>query len=822
MQGLADTRVRVLVARPHLSAALLIALFVLIYLWPVLIGGDILSPNAFLWNLVPWRSAHPPGVAQYTNGLLTDIPLADYPWRFFAREMLQQGTFPAWNPHVFAGAPFYSNPQTGLFSIFSLPLWILPLNYAIGLAAGLKLWTGGFGTYLLVRQLRLGFLPGLLAGIAFAFSAINITWLTHETLPAVAVLLPWIVLLVERIFERGGLGSAVGLALVTAIGLGGGHPGMQVHLIAAAGLYALLRFALLREGPLAQRARTLGLVLGGLGTGVLLMGAMLVPEVLSSHGTLGTAARQGGGGGSLPGAHMPFTAIRSVLFPGWWGRPGGAELSERLLEATGLEDANYNERTFYAGAVALILAGGGLVTRGAWRRKAPFAVLGVLGLAIPLHTPGLYDLVIHLPAFDLVQNQRMHFVFAFAVAVLAAFGLQAVLERARDEPRRMAVAIGAVVVGLGAIATVHTRAGDMGRFVQHVFTGSDSSSPGVLSLTAIAWFLLFAGGVLCALIAARRRPEWTTALAVGLVALAALDAYHFAVGYQPMGPASKVIPPRTPAIAYLQRHADAGRFVGFEYELPTEWSLIYGLDDVRGYDPPQPTLRYYRLWLTAEPEQTNWQPFKIDGLSPQAAKVVSVLGARYVLAGPGVATLPLGDRALQPLQRVYAGSDATIFVNPNAVPRALVAPRVRLTADEDATRAALVGDGFDPRRTVVVERDQPGVAALAGTGAGGRVAVASEANSSVTLNATLTRRGLVVLNDDFTDGWTVRVDGDTAPALHVNDVMRGVVVGPGQHRIVWIYRVPGLRAGLLLSLLGLALLGGGAAVLAVRARRQRS
>ena len=67
-------------------------------------------------------------------------------------------------------------------------------------------------------------------------------------------MLPWMLWLVERIFARGRLGSALGLAVVTAVALGGGHPGMQVHVMLAAGLYALLRAALLRERRRARAA----------------------------------------------------------------------------------------------------------------------------------------------------------------------------------------------------------------------------------------------------------------------------------------------------------------------------------------------------------------------------------------------------------------------------------------------------------------------------------------------------------------------------------------------------------------------------------------
>ena len=89
-----------------------------------------------------------------------------------------------------------------------------------------------------------------------------------------------------------------------------------------------------------------------------------------------------------------------------------------------------------------------------WRSKGPFAVLAVLGLAIPLHLPGLYQLVTHLPLFDQVQSQRLHFVWAMGVAVLAAFGLQAVLERPAGDRRRLAVWLAALALGVVVLAIV--------------------------------------------------------------------------------------------------------------------------------------------------------------------------------------------------------------------------------------------------------------------------------------------------------------------------------------------------------------------------------
>lgn len=815
---------RYLFAHPHVAAALLFGLFVLVYLWPVLLGGRILSPISVLYGFWPWQTLAPEDIAQWSNGLLSDVPTADYPWRFLIREMLHDGTFPAWNPHILAGIPLYSNPQTGLFSLFSLPLWILPLNYGIGVGAALKLWAAGFGSYLLVRQLRLGFLPGLLAGLCFSFSAIHIVWLTHETIPAVAALLPWMLWLVERIYQGGRLGSLLGLAAATAIGLGGGHPGMQVHLMVAVASYAVLRAAFGGDGSSArERLRPLGFAFGGLALGALLMSFMLLPEALSSRGTLGTEARAGGQG-TLPGTEMPLTTIRSVVFPDWWGRPSSYEGSGPITElAPGVAvGVNYNERTFYAGAVGLLIALVGLAAAGRWRRKGPFLGLAVLGLAIPLHAPGLYELVSHLPVLELVQNQRLHFVWAMAMSVLAAFGLQALLERPAGERRRLAVVVAGFALGVGMLVSVGLNGDVVRDTATHFVTGEDFRSIPVVSMTSVVWFLLFVLGVAVALLAAWRWPGRRTWIAVGVVLLASVDMLHFAGNYQPMAPASKAIPPRTGSIAYLQRHRDDGRILGIGGALPNDWSLTYGLHDIRGYDPPQPSVRYFRLWKIAEPGQLDWTSFAMEGLTPAGLQVASVLGARYVVTEPGAQVAPEAGRALRALRVVYRGRDARVFENPRAAPRALVVQRVRLVAGEHKARTALVSPRFDPRREAVVEEGTSrDVTALAGAGASsppGSVSIADESNASVTLHARLQRRALVVLNDSWTPGWTVRVDGREAELLRVNEVMRGVVVDAGAHDVEWRYRVPGLRVGLALTLVGSAVALGVATALWRRRR----
>ncbi|MDO8184195.1 hypothetical protein Q5424_00300 [Conexibacter sp. JD483] len=814
--------IRYFVAHPDLSAALLIALLVIVYLWPVLIGEKILSPIGLMYGFTPWQSYAPSDLGNYYNPLLSDIPMAVYPWRWYARQALHDGTLPLWNTQIFGGIPFFSNPQNGLFTPFNWLLWTLPLNYALGLSAALKLWAGGFGTYLLARQLRLGFLPGLLGGVAFAFCAFNITWLTHETLPAVAVLLPWMLWLIERIYASGRLSTTLWLAVATAVGLGGGHPGMQVHLMAIAGLYAIVRIWLVPDLERGTRLRRLVFVGGGLLLGAMLMAVMLIPETLSSNGTIGTKARAGGNG-TLPGTVMPFDAIKTTVFPDWWGRPSRVELGGSATSAGGV--VNYNERTFYGGVVALLFALVALVSRRNWRAKGAFVLLAFIGLAVPLHLPVLWDFVTNVPPFDLVQNQRMHFVYAFAVAILAAFGLHELTARPADERWRLAVPGVALLFGFIAMFTIGANGSEFRDLWKHFATGTDFAVREVLALTSVTWFLLLSLGVGIALLLAIRRPRWRYGIAVAVVLLAAIDALHFANGYQPMASADKAIPPTTPAIDYLKRHAREGRIVGLGGALPQDWTMTYGLSDVRGYDPPNPTQRFYDLWLIANPGQIDWTPFGVGNLEPEGLQVLSMLGTRYLIADPGLRLdrSVRRDPVLGALSVVYAGSDATILSNVGAVPRARVASRVDIAEDQETVRNLIARPDFSPTATALIERGKDDATALAGKPpVHGTVAITDERNSSVALDVRLDRRGLVVLNDNLTEGWTVKVDGVSAEPIQVDNLMRGVVVEEGHHKIVWSYAMPGLKTSAVITLISLCLITGGFAATMGRQRRATS
>ena len=87
-------------------------------------------------------------------------------------------------------------------------------------------------------------------------------------------------------------------------------------------------------------------------------------------------------------------------------------------------------------------------------------------------------------------------------------------------------------------------------------------------------------------------------------------------------------------------------------------------------------------------------------------------------------------------------------------------------------------------------------------------------NDRITGNIQPTQAGILVFTIPAYRGWSLRVDGQETPLITANFGMLAAPVAAGKHRIELEYNVPGLRAGLMLFVLG-------AFVLVLVARRQR-
>jgi hypothetical protein len=759
-------------------------------LWPALSGHAVFSASTDLYDWVPWSAHRPAGLDKYSNPLLSDHTRSFYPWLLWARLHIRAGELPQWNPLVLAGTPFYANAQAQLLSPFSIPVWVLPFKYALGVSAALKLWIAALGAFLLSRQLGLRFGAALVSGLAFGFSPFMIVWLSHTVAPVVAML-PWGVLFAERIAARGRGVDALGLAAVSTVLAVGGHPESQAHVTGAVALYTVIRLAVASSLEWRARARRLGIVAAGVALGILVAAAFLVPFVLSLPNGAGVAARSAGGAETL-------SNLRTLLFPDWWGRPSGVSVA-------GGGAFNYNTRDFYAGTVPLALALIGALDLRAWRRTLPVTVLAFLGFAIPLGLQPFTWLLVHLPPFDRAVNTRLIMLDDFGVAMLAGFGVERLMSARVGSRRPLGVTAAAIVAAAVAVKvsrpTAHTW-----RLVEHHFaTEVTLPIPGEIELISIVWWLGLAVGFAILLAVRGRLPAL---LVPGCVALVLVDVGHTAWHYQPMPPSNRVFALTPPAIRFLQEHQGSQRVTAIEPAMPADTQMVWGLRDIRGLDPPQPSVAYAKLIRLRQTPAPLTSHTGVEKLTPVRTRVLDLLSVRYVLTSPVMKLSRLPG-----FRYSYRGADASIYENTRALRRASVPAHVIVRRSDAAARAEIASPGFDPASDVITGSESP-----AGRG---DVRLIHDGDERVVIAATMRRSGLVVLSDAWSPGWTVTVDGNPATPVRVDTVIRGVVVPRGRHVVTWSYRTPGLVLGTILSGAGVSIAAVWAGVLALRRVRRR-
>ena len=121
-------------ARPALAAALVYGLLSVALYAPALVPGHTLSASDYLWTAAPWSSSRPPDVRAFgSNFELVDSVLQFQPWLQYSRARLPDA--PLWNPHLGGGRPFVGNGQSALLSPFSLPSYVLPFWWSLGVVA---------------------------------------------------------------------------------------------------------------------------------------------------------------------------------------------------------------------------------------------------------------------------------------------------------------------------------------------------------------------------------------------------------------------------------------------------------------------------------------------------------------------------------------------------------------------------------------------------------------------------------------------------------------------------------------------------------------
>ena len=220
-------------------------------------------------------------------------------------------------------------------------------------------------------------------------------------------MLPWLLLLADRVARDPGPLPAAALAVVVAVQFFGGHPESSFHLLAVAVCFFVVRLVVLRrQGARPRAGPAVAVLAAALAGGTALAAVALLPFLELLVNTNDVDVRD-----EYWRLKMPREYLLGFALPDYWGRGTQTTIG-----------AFAQGRAVYVGALPLVLALVAVVVRPSLLRVGT-AVFGALMLAIVIGLPPLPELASIVPVVKTGNHIRLVIVMAMCIALLAGWGL---------------------------------------------------------------------------------------------------------------------------------------------------------------------------------------------------------------------------------------------------------------------------------------------------------------------------------------------------------------------------------------------------------------
>ncbi|MFZ5917794.1 MAG: YfhO family protein [Chloroflexota bacterium] len=792
---------------PLLALAALVAVFC----WRSIFWGEVLVPADLLSQQFPWKVESNDFRAH--NLFSSDIIDSQYPARAVARHVIRLGQLPLWDPYTSSGRPLGAMPVYALSFPLNVLLWLLPLDVGFTWLAALRLFISGAAMYAFLRELNLTKPSALLGGIAFAFNGFVIVWL-NATAGVTLSLAPLVFWAGERSIKKASAVNLCLLALAAAILVSGGFLAVVLYVLYALSGYLLFRAVSQARQEMQRREALRKLILSALAIALGL--ALMAPQLWSFWDHLKLTGYDAQRASQQQGLNTePVHNLIRYLIPDYYGKPAAQDFFDAYPEYTG-----------YVGILPLFLA---VLALAGKRRPAVwfFGLLGVLALGMAFGAP-FNRWLVRLPGLNMGGGARLKSMVAFSAAVLAAYGLDFLLDGGKSarQIRRVVCAGFLTAAVAGGVVLLTEAYWGPGGAASHVFgrslkwlwqeTRLDNHLFEDLLLLSL-WVL----GSLALLVAAVKGTISRRGATLGALLLLVFDLVGWGMAYS--RPVDRdLVFPETSGIDFLQNDKSLFRVTGLDDVLSPNMPGVYQLQDIAGHDPLAPDR--YRLFLqTIDPGTSFGVRGTIMQLSTQTAHLNSplldLLNLKYIAVPPVMA----GETFLTQdghFVLVYAGPDMAIFENTHVLPRCYLVSQAEVVTDPEVILSRLANGEIDPRATVLLEESLPQSFLENSAGAAQTVPeIVSYTANRIIVRAQTDAPAWLVLADSYYPGWTTILDGRPAEIYRANYLFRAVFMPPGEHEVAFVFQPLPYYLGSAVRLLALLVM---AIALLIGWKRKRS
>jgi hypothetical protein len=681
-----------------------------------------------------------------------DMCYLEIPRLQFQAAEIHRGQFPLWDPRIWLGQPLIGQTQPGPLYPFNLLFAALPLADGYIKQSSLN-WYFVFAhcqaalfCYLLARDLGRSKGASILAACVFSFGGFVGTAAWIDVLNG-AVWTPLVAMFLLRAL-RGQ--SPVANAILSGFFLGVawlcGHHEIPM-LVSYSALFAW-GFQLWKNGWRENWKPALLFFV----TLFLTSAAQTIPTY-----EFGKISRRWLGLEDSVGWKDPIPYIAQTIY----------SLPVRGILGLALFGVNQADASPFIGIGALGFGALGMLTN--WRKDVRvrwFAAFTGFSLiyALGAHTPlqGWFYSFAPMLGKARVPIRTLHLVH-FGIAMLAAWGLDALLDRISEEwTRRVRWAL----LGFGALIL----SAEAARIVMSMTESGESTL--LTAWMAVALAALFAAYARDAI---SRNMAAVIAVAIVMIDLTSLQQYPHRLD-KDKNKFVKSLAENRDIGAYLKSQPWPVRVAVNDNDIPMNFGDWHGVDMLQGYvagapenllrngmhSPPLHRLYNVQYWISKEPQRP--------------------------------------DQEL-----VFTGaSGVKVFKNTGTMPRAWVSHAVVRMESQGHLQLKIGDEGFSPRSAALVT--DPGVPEFpAACNAEEEVKIIRHHANRITLQTDLQCRGMVTVADTHYTGWQATVDGKPASIVETYGALRGIDVGPGKHEIELRFRPLSVYGGGALTLAGVIL-----------------
>lgn len=752
--------------------------------------GDLLVGQYAPWNSYSYLGYAPGGVPHKAQGI--DVVRQLFPWRYFSTLMLKAQQLPLWNPYNFSGNPLLANFQSAVFYPLGLIFLILPFNLAWSIFIISQNVLAGFFLWLFLRELKISLPAAFLGSLAFVYGLYFTVWMEYGNIGQTLLWLPLCLFLVEKIIGDFKRRWVILFLLSLTSSILAGYIQTTIYLFGVVYLYFFAR--LIFTATSRKIYKMVVVLVGGL-LAFLLCGLQILPtwEIFQN------SAR---GAFPLSRIHellLPWFAVVGAFVPDFFGNPASRNY---WLEGT------YIERVLYIGVIPLFFAFWAIF-RHRKKKLTPFFIflLFLVLLLLVDFFPARFFYQLRIPIISTTVPTRLLSVFAFALAVLAAFGADDYLRLKNNRSVKIA---GLIFVGFYVFLGLFTVVAPF-IFPGQWWLGNLRISQRNLILPGFFAFLGAVGLYFSDRLSKKLILSFFTLIMV-------FDLAFYFNKITPFSP-PKFVYPQTAVMEYLEHNSGINRFWGYGTGyIESNFSTLLQNYSIEGYDPLF-VRRYGELISTSvngkiqkpipRADVNLTKGYGADDLRSNyfRQKLMNLLGIKYVLQKnemlkeswqPDYQTFPS-----EIYQLVWQQGYWQVYENKKALPRAFLVGDYRVETDGQKIIDLLFQKDFDLQKQVVLEKRLTNFDL--NPGFRGEIEYVDYQPNSVRLKAKTSGNCLLFLSDNYFPGWQAEVDGQKVEIYRANYTFRAIPLVAGDHQVTFSYHPASLKSGAIVSVIGLAL-----------------